>query len=176
MLGGLAAAGTASYYAVTDIDTQLAMVSGAGPLVRLMDAELAHVLGIQVGRGCRADFWGRGGYLRAAYWFRRCVCVVGGYYSCGVDGVGRRGQGACMWSNHKAAEVGLCGDRDEVLQKGHVIGGCVDWWSASRTCVWQLRISVWLCGCAQEQVVAEVARAMGGRGVGRGYALWAWAR
>lgn len=83
LLGGLAAAGTASYYAVTDIDTQLAMVSGAGPLVRLMDAELAHVLGIQVG-----GVGGGGG---------RVVRVLGASLQSGVmrewrwDGV-RRGQ------------------------------------------------------------------------------------
>lgn len=46
--GGVVAGGTLAYYLSADIDTQFAMVSAAGPLMRMLDPETSHVLGIQV--------------------------------------------------------------------------------------------------------------------------------
>ncbi|KAG2424053.1 hypothetical protein HYH02_015234 [Chlamydomonas schloesseri] len=47
LLGAAAAGGAAAYYYTADIDTQMEMASAAGPLVRMLDPELSHVIGIQ---------------------------------------------------------------------------------------------------------------------------------
>lgn len=48
LLGAAAAGGAAAYYYTADIDTQMEMASATGPLVRMLDPELSHIIGIQV--------------------------------------------------------------------------------------------------------------------------------
>jgi hypothetical protein len=50
LLAGAAAAGAgAAFYLTADTDTQFALASATGPVLRMLDPETSHILGIQVG-------------------------------------------------------------------------------------------------------------------------------
>ncbi len=44
----MAAGGATAYYLSADTETQMELASATGPLLRMLDPELSHVLGIQV--------------------------------------------------------------------------------------------------------------------------------
>lgn len=50
MLGTAAAGGGLAFYKLADVKTQFELISAAGPIYRLMDAELTHVLGIEAAK------------------------------------------------------------------------------------------------------------------------------
>ncbi|KXZ44645.1 hypothetical protein GPECTOR_64g139 [Gonium pectorale] len=47
LLGTVAAGGAAAFYLTADIDTQFALASSTGPLLRMLDPETSHIIGIQ---------------------------------------------------------------------------------------------------------------------------------
>lgn len=50
VLGTAAAGGGLAFYKLADVKTQFELISAAGPIYRLMDAELTHVLGIEAAK------------------------------------------------------------------------------------------------------------------------------
>ncbi|GLC39005.1 Dihydroorotate dehydrogenase (fumarate) [Pleodorina starrii] len=47
LLGAVAACGGTAFYLTADVDTQMQIASASGPLLRMLDPELSHIIGVQ---------------------------------------------------------------------------------------------------------------------------------